>query len=249
MSSTTTHSILVVNPNTSTSMTTALEPLIASLQLPATIQIDYFTAPKLRTVYPDGTTFDGIASINSGEESCRSAMHVFPHLENSIGNYDGFLVACYSAHPLVGMIRAKIAELEEEDDGQRWHGKRRYVTGIFEASVSMSLSLISHFDIIPSKVKDAQQPDKVIAQTSFGIITTGSIWKEELNNAVRSMLLKGTTTNAELPIFAGVQTTGLSAIDLHTTPAEEVEKRIVAATERLIEQSGEPVSGTAVAKT
>lgn len=222
-------------------MTTALKPIISNLCLPATIQVDYFTAPQTRTTYPDGTSFDGIASINSGEESCRSAMHVFPHIQDQIAKYDGFLVACYSAHPLVGMIKKKIAEIEEEQQGRgEWDGKRRYVTGIFEASVSMSLSLISHFDVTfpSSSVDDATQqaePGKAIAPTSFGIITTGSIWKDELSNAVKAMLLK--TTNNELSVFAGVQTTGLSAIELHTTPAEEVERRIIAATERLIEES------------
>ncbi|KAI5300412.1 hypothetical protein KEM55_007464, partial [Ascosphaera atra] len=73
-------SILVINPNTTKSMTDALRPLIANLSLPTDIQIDYFTAPSEPTTYPDGAVYEGISSINCGEESCRSAMHVFPHV-------------------------------------------------------------------------------------------------------------------------------------------------------------------------
>ncbi|KAI5292751.1 hypothetical protein KEM52_006090 [Ascosphaera acerosa] len=229
------HSILVINPNTTASMTDALRPLIANLALPPTLHIDYFTAPPHPTTYPEGGCYDGIASINSGDDSCRSAMHVFPHVAALIDRYDGFLVACYSAHPLVGMLKRRIAQTAAE---REWDGRRRFVVGIFEASVSAALSVTSHFDIAqPALAAEGEAISKRIGSQSFGIITTGAAWKNELENAVQSMLLRTASPGRPGEIFCGVETTGLSAIELHTTPAEVVEARIIAATQRLISEA------------
>lgn len=229
-------SILVINPNTSTHMTEALKPILESLEY-TDIQFDYFTAPSEQVASSDGRVVSGIASINSGEESSQSALHCRPFLSSLVPKYDAFLVACYSAHPLVGMLKEEIQNLEESSGSNSQ--RRKYVTGIFEASVLTSLSLTSSFELLDtSSLNKAQAPD------TFGIVSTGSTWEVELRNAVNEMLVRprqgGSVTTSR---FAGVTTTGLTAVELHTTSPEEVRKRIIQATERLVQGSSSgPVS-------
>lgn len=256
--------ILIINPNTSTHMTDALKPIVAQLNY-TDIDFDYFTAPSQAVTLPDGRVIEGIASINSGEDSVKSAHHCRPFVEPLIPKYDAFLVACYSAHPLVGMLRATIAGLEararQEQDQQsdssipvldaKFSAKRkRYVTGIFEASVSSSLLLISAF-----RLRAAWSLHKVQAQDTFGIVTTGSAWKPELTAAVTAMLngpddagtettttsASSTSTTSSGPRFAGVETTGLTAGELHETPPDEVRRRMKDATVKLLQSTSGPV--------
>lgn len=240
--------ILVINPNTSTHMTDALKPIVAELNY-SDIHFDYFTAPTQAVTLPDGRVIEGIPSINSGEDSVKSAHHCRPFVEPLIPQYDAFLVACYSAHPLVGMLRATIAGLEararQQADGsgvlpvlggEFSSKKRRYVTGILEASVSSSLMLISAFHL-----QGDWSLHKVQAQDTFGIVSTGAVWKPELTTAVTAMLNGPDDSESAAPRFAGVETTGLTAGELHETPAEEVRKRMSEATTRLLKSTSRPV--------
>ncbi|BCR86465.1 aspartate/glutamate racemase family protein [Aspergillus chevalieri] len=226
-------SILVINPNTSTSMTEALKPILESLRY-SDIHFDYFTAPSTESVTLDQRTIHGISSINSGEDSVASALHCRLFVEPLVSKYDGFLVACYSAHPLVGMLKEAIQKYEETQPT----GPRKYVTGIFEASIVTSLSLISSFQMIGEPgLHKAQAPD------TFGIVSTGNTWETELSYAVKDMLISsGSDIKASNMRFAGVATTGLTAVELHTTPPEEVRRRISDATERLLQGTSAPVS-------
>ena len=236
-------SILIINPNTSTQMTDALKPIVENLFYD--VQFNYFTAPSTPVTLPDGRVIDGVPSIDSGEDSARSAVHCRLFLEPLLSEYDAFLVACYSAHPLVGMLKESINRLQEtagyeEPFRQSAESSRRrkYVTGIFEASVATSLTLISSFQLFDDRNLKKRQ-----ATDMFGIITTGSIWKSELTEAVAQMLVRpngneGNSTSR----FAGVETTGLTAIQLHKTPPEEVRKRMIDATETLLKTAPSPVS-------
>jgi len=239
-------SVLIINPNTSTQMTDALKPIVENLSYD--VQFDYFTAPSTSVTLPGGRVIDGVPSIDSGEDSARSALHCRSFLEPLLSKHDAFLVACYSAHPLVGMLKESIdkpqemAGYEEPLIRQSAAGessrRRKYVTGIFEASVSTSLTLISSFQLFDDRNLKKRQ-----ATDMFGIITTGSIWKSELTEAVAQMLVRpdgndGNSTSR----FAGVETTGLTAIQLHKTPPEEVRKRMIDATETLLKNAPSPVS-------
>ncbi|CAI7642330.1 unnamed protein product [Penicillium pancosmium] len=198
--------ILVINPNTSTHMTEALKPILQRLNY-SDVQFDYFTAPN-ETFTLDGHLCEPIASINNGEESAQSALNCSSVLD-TIAEYDAFLVACYSAHPLVGMIRQRIKAL----DGSTSSTRTKYVTGIFEGSITASLSLISGFDFVTPGSLKKQQIDQ-----SFGIVTTGSAWKDELNKGVTEMLVGAGLQSSR---FAGTETTGLTAVELHTTAPDE----------------------------
>ena len=220
-------SILVINPNSSTHMTDALKPILENLQY-SDVQFDYFTAPQTATL-ADGKVAHGNPSINSGEESSQSALYCMPSIKPLVPKYDAFLVACYSAHPLVGMLQAEIQNLE----GERVPDiptRRRYVTGIFEASVLISLSLTSGFSLV-DKMNKSQ------AKETFGIVSTGSVWEAELSKAVQEMLVNSPGEQGGSTRFAGVATTGLTAGELHTTSPDEVRKKIIDATEKLIKAS------------
>ena len=125
MTSTTSFRLLVVNPNTSVSMTNALRPVVErALGASNDVTCDFFTAPS-----PSGTEVHpgALPSINSPEDCKASAQYVYPFIEPLLENYDAFLVACYSEHPLVGMLGRAIDTRSLDDPPN----KSRYATGIF----------------------------------------------------------------------------------------------------------------------
>lgn len=263
--------VLIINPNTSTQMTEALKPIIQGLNY-ADIHFDYFTAPKQSVTLPDGRVIEPVPSINSGDDSVQSAQHCRPFVEPLIPQYDALLVACYSAHPLVGMLRSTIKALENKArqsdsgtlhvfaDGQEINPSKgkKYVTGIFEASVTTSMMLISSFHLLAD-----WSHHKTQSQDTFGIVTTGAVWKKELTKAVAAMIngpdesedqkrdlisgVVGTSPTpsppapVSVPRFAGVETTGLTAVELHEMPPEEVRRRMIEATEKLLKGTAHPV--------
>jgi len=182
-------SILIINPNSTSSMTSGLKPLVDSLGFKETSHF-YFTAPS------------GPTSINNDNDVADSARHCLPALKDSdaLSKHDGFLIACYSKHPLVNTLR-------EQDDVLN-SGKP--VVGIFEASVTTSLQLI--------------QPHE-----KFGIVSTGRVWERSLTDAVGALLGNDGSSR-----FAGVETTGLNATELHEVSPEEVKARMKDATKRLL---------------
>ncbi|GBF65904.1 hypothetical protein TMEN_8622 [Trichophyton mentagrophytes] len=243
---------LIINPNTSTHMTDALKPIVDGVDFRgesaaeiysggnelsgelSAVRFDYFTASTEPTVSKEGNILEGIPSINNGRQSALSAEHCFPHLRALVGEYDAFLVACYSPHPLVGMLRRAIGERNEKLQRESSDGKtpfqrrRQYVTGIMDASIEMG----AYFAGSNSTGLAGQQH----TSGKFGIVTTADEWKEELDTAAREML----QSNGSDPdsIFAGVETTGLTAGELHSAPAELVRSRIKSATERLKDSAG-----------
>ncbi|KAJ5826856.1 hypothetical protein N7447_003619 [Penicillium robsamsonii] len=227
------YSILIINPNTSKHMTEALKPILASMNY-QDVHFEYFTAPD-SIVEVDGVEIGPIASINNAEESCKSALNCWP-VRDFIGHYDAFLVACYSAHPFVGRLREDIAASEEASST-----RNKYVTGIFEASITAALSLVSGFALNDhDPINPAARLHKYQQKGSFGIVTTGSAWKEELTNAVQGALGYDYEDGSSMH-FVGVETTGLTAVELHTTEPEEVRRRIIDATRNLLRNSASRV--------
>lgn len=141
-------------------------------------------------------------SINNEDDARESVKHCLPTLRPLLDRYDAFLVACYSQHPLVSLLK-------EEPSIK---ANRKPVTGIFEASVGASLQSI--------------HPEE-----KFGIVSTGKVWEDILTEATVQFL--GTSSDAGKR-FAGVETTGLNATDLHDAPAEEVRQKMKDAVKRLL---------------
>lgn len=133
--------------------------------------------------------------------------------EKDIATYAGFLVACYSVHPLTERLPSILPPSIP-------------VVGIFEASISTALSLLR-----PTPPKNADgQTQKV---KKFGIVTTGTYWEKTLTEGVMEAV--GVDDIAHCKRFKGVFSTGLSAGELHTAPAEEVRRRMKDATRRLVQ--------------
>lgn len=169
------------------------------------------------------------------------------------------------------MLRSTIKTLEDKArqsdsgtfhvfaDGQEINPSKgkKYVTGIFEASVTTSMMLISSFHLLAD-----WNHHKTQSQDTFGIVTTGAVWKKELTKAVAAMIngpddseekkikpdVVDTTSPTpsppapvSVPRFAGVETTGLTAVELHETPPGEVRRRMIEATEKLLKGTAHPV--------
>lgn len=139
--------ILVINPNSTESMTASLEAEISCLQK-ENFQIDYFTAPS-----------SAPSSINNNEDGKLSALVVMEYFESNpemFSGFDGYLIACYSDHPLVNMLinsnRLK---------------KSAIVMGIFQASMIYALN-------------NANTDRKA------AILTSGSDWEPLLDDAIIS---------------------------------------------------------------
>ncbi|KAK3326879.1 Asp/Glu/hydantoin racemase [Apodospora peruviana] len=193
--------ILVVNPNSSVAMTHGVEEAISSMDLADSTEIYTYTAPA-----------DSPASINDGDDVIASAEVVFKNLTSSgvLQQYDAVLVACFSVHPLV----ERLAELQ----GSR--GKLA-VTGIFEASVLASLSLLT------------TPPLNTVPARKWGIVTTGKFWEAHLTQGVNTFL--GCDPRSANDKFAGVESTGLDAGDFHggVDPAV-IREKLKEATKRLL---------------
>lgn len=104
----------------------------------------------------------GVASINNEEDAAVSAQHCITDLSGNgaLNSFQGFLVCCYSQHPLVPALRKALVERKKHDAA---------VTGIFEASVAMCLQSI---DI----------------DEKFGIVSTGKQWEDIMDDAVTNLL-------------------------------------------------------------
>lgn len=75
-------------------------------------------------------------------------------------DHNAFLVACYSPHPLVTLLKS-------EETIRNHPGK--LVTGIFEASITSSLQFIQN-------------------DQKFGIVSTGKVWEQILSVGVHQFL-------------------------------------------------------------
>jgi Asp/Glu/hydantoin racemase len=90
------------------------------------------------------------------------------------------------------------------------------VVGILEASICSALLLLREDE-------------------EWGIVSTGKIWESLLRDGVGKFLGIRPGTEGR---FRGITTTGLSAIELHEKPAEEVERRMIEATRQLVRKNG-----------
>ncbi|KAI9742363.1 MAG: hypothetical protein M1818_003896 [Claussenomyces sp. TS43310] len=192
--------LLVINPNSSRAMTIGLDKMIKDLGYGRTTTISTYSAPS------------GPHSINNEDDALESAHIVYKDLE-LIKRYDACLVACYSVHPLVGMLQSGL-------------GARTPVIGIFEASVSTALALL------PRPKVSNTGTGSTTTSSKFGIVTTGKYWEAVLTEGVLDYL--GCADLAGCRRFKRVESTGLNASELHTAPAEEVRRRMMDATKRLV---------------
>ncbi|ROW15588.1 hypothetical protein VPNG_02148 [Cytospora leucostoma] len=90
-------SILLINPNSTPSMTEACLRSIADT-IPPHVEVHGFTAPETAPLAIEGRA-DAVLSA----ADCFRALHAI--IDNPFQpNFDAFLVACFSAHPLIYML-------------------------------------------------------------------------------------------------------------------------------------------------
>lgn len=208
-------SILVINPNSSESMTAVLKPLLSDLLHPH-LSLDFYTAPA-----------SAPPSINDAETSALSTSVTFPSLlpflrardhngedtqDPEHHGYSAYLVACYSPHPLTSSIRAH---------------STAPVLNIFEASILHARVLCRPFGIVTT----GKYWEDVLAD---GV-------RQFLVGSDAPATEDAREGGAGIGGFVGVRSTGLSATELHSTEKEEVDRRIEQASAELVREGGEVI--------
>ncbi|CAD6574145.1 MAG: Arp2/3 complex subunit, actin nucleation center [Alectoria sarmentosa] len=223
--------ILIINPNTNQLMTDSLRapienlgynnvqkpnpphPLSLKSRTQTPTDLPHYPASskkpaadiRRQTQYTYLTAPSGIASINNLADATESATHALPSILPHLATHAAFLVACYSPHPLVARLRSLLTATNN----------KKPVVGIFEASVNRAMRMLLDEE-------EEEEEDRRGEQRRFGIVSTGDVWKRILGDAVRGEDLLGGERAGRW--FAGVQTCGLDAGQLHGH--EEVEERV-----------------------
>ena len=184
------HQILLINPNSTRSMTdnmmNALRPII-----PPNVELTAYTAP-----YPAPTAIESTTdAIMSTEAVLRDlAKHAASNGE-TVQNYDGMIVACFSKHPLIDALR-------ESYDVP--------VIGIMEASIYVARMLGGRFGIVATAQRSKIKQDDDIAAyglshfyvgseaTHLGVLELDSRPREDVTKRVahcaRALVMKGADT-------------------------------------------------------
>ncbi|KAM3513547.1 hypothetical protein MY11210_002834 [Beauveria gryllotalpidicola] len=188
--------VLILNPNSSGAMTEGMETAVSKMALCEDLDISTYTAPNFA---PD--------SINDDEGIQASTEAVMSDILSgklSPKSYDAILVACFSVHTLVSKLSLMTTAA---------------VTGIFEASILTSLSIIA-------------PPG---GSESWGIVTTGAFWEKHLGDGVKAFLGQAAVQTNDR--FAGTFSSGLTAGDFHTVSPAHVQAKLKDATVRLLKSS------------
>ncbi|CCH41151.1 Glutamate racemase [Wickerhamomyces ciferrii] len=139
MGDTETKSFLIINPNSSKSVTDNLKDL---LPIPPKTKLEFYTGPS--TAPPE---IDGPETSRQSTEAC------FPDLRDNHMKHDGYLVCCYSDHPLIYKLR----EITKKP-----------VQGIYQASITFaSTNFPEKFGILTSTNSWEPILDEAV-KTSFG---------------------------------------------------------------------------------
>lgn len=145
--------ILILNPNSSKSVTRSMIQLVQ--KPPAGFELVFMTAPK-----------DAPATIDNeidAEKSAKACMNLFKSNPKKFLCFDGYLICCFSDHPLIYQLRDYFKNLKMNSP---------VILGIFQSSITFALSQIG-----------GPKMDKIV------IFTSGTSWKPILNNAVYHMLI------------------------------------------------------------
>ncbi|KAJ3573117.1 hypothetical protein NP233_g2632 [Leucocoprinus birnbaumii] len=116
-------SLLIINPNSSQSITDGLAEALTALTPPGT-ELTFYTAPK--------NAPPAIIDLTTGVQSANVC---FEDILNRglLDDHDGFLVCCFSDHPLTHMLREKTA---------------KPVVGILETAIVQAMLVGQRFGIV-----------------------------------------------------------------------------------------------------
>ncbi|TCD62706.1 hypothetical protein EIP91_006531 [Steccherinum ochraceum] len=205
--------ILIVNPNSTQSMTEGLKPLLADLAS-ANLSLHFFTAPS-----------DAPPSIDDARTSALSTSVTFSALQSILKDarssestdvkirYSGYLVACFSSHPLTPLLRSRTTAP---------------VLNIFEAALLHARALAMPFGIVTTG-----QYWEAVLENGAKEFFSG----RDVDNATTSPA----TDEINVAGFVGVRSTGLTAAQLHLTEREVVDRRIADASADLVGQGARAI--------
>lgn len=182
--------ILLINPNSTRSMTDAC---LASVRpnLPAGVELTGYTAP-----YPAPTAIESATdAIMSTEAVLRDLAKYSAGNGETVQNFDGMIVACYSAHPLIDALR-------ESYDVP--------VIGIMEASLYAARMLGGRFGIVATGGRSKFRQEDAVAAYGLAHFYVGSeatnLGVLELESRDRTEVLKRVAHAARLLGAKGADT-------------------------------------------
>ncbi|MCJ1477817.1 hypothetical protein MMC13_006490 [Lambiella insularis] len=139
-------SLLLINPNSTPSMTAAcLHSLSATL--PPGVTITGFTAP-----HPSPSAIEGALDGVLSAAACLRALAPLPP-------FDGYLVACFSAHPLIGALREEVAGP---------------VVGIMEASLYAARLLGGRLSVVATGARAVAMQEEAVRGYGLGGWSVGA---------------------------------------------------------------------------
>ncbi|KAL6874300.1 Asp/Glu/hydantoin racemase [Trichoderma longibrachiatum] len=198
--------ILLLNPNSSRSMTKSMEAAANSIAtLYPSVSISTYTAPE-----PSPASIDNAEGIHASVQAVINDPDFKTRLQNEA--FDAVLVACFSVHPLVKHLANALKPIP--------------VTGIFEASILTALSLVP-------LVQEEQRKWGIVTTGAFWEAHLADGVAAFLGQTPSTASATGSSSFSDAR-FAGVFSTGLNAGDFHEIPQEQINVRLREATKRLL---------------
>jgi Asp/Glu/hydantoin racemase len=172
--------ILLINPNSTHSMTEGCLKTLTPY-IPVNCSVTGFTAP-----YPAPSAIEGYSDAVLSAEACLRA------LAPLVDKYDAFLVACYSKHPLIDVLREEVFPP---------------VIGIMEASLYAARLVGGRFGIVATGIRSKLNQEEAVRAyglepwyvgsetTELGVLELGSQPREivlaRVADATKRLLAKG----------------------------------------------------------
>ncbi|KAF5342432.1 hypothetical protein D9611_001773 [Ephemerocybe angulata] len=191
--------LLVINPNTTVAMTEGLRTALSPLT-PPDATLTFYTAPA------EYGAPHAITDIATGVASAHACFRDITE-KKLLDQYDGFLVSCFSDHPLTHILRAHTS---------------KPVLNILESSISHSLLLAPRFGILTTGTGFGYIYHQVISVSATHPSRIARVLIETQQD-VRNFL------GASSDRFAGLLTVGVGPAELDGTgsiPKAEVDKRL-----------------------
>ena len=173
--------ILVINPNTEETMTEQIRDQILSI-CPEDVVLDAVSNAA------------GPVSIEGHTDEIVSAYHILETISENSGKYDGYLIACFSNHPSIGMLR----ELT---------GKS--VVGIAEGACHFASLMGASFAVVTTSPKWVPMLEEAIGSFSLakkcnGVYTSG-LSVEELHSLSKEKVEKEIIQAGKIAVANGAE--------------------------------------------